>query len=59
MKTVTLEIPADEAAQFRALVKDLVTKMDRARRRMKRDQAAIERLKVKTRATLDELKALR
>lgn len=59
MKSVTVEIPANEAAEFKALIKELVAKMDRARKRMKRDQAEIERLKAKTHATLAELKAMR
>ena len=58
-KTVTLEIPADTAAQFQATIKDLIAKIDRARKHMKRDQAEIERLKAHTRETLAELKAMR
>jgi len=58
-KTVTLEIPANEAGQFETLIKELVAKMDRARKQMKRDQAEIDRLKARTQATLAELKAMR
>jgi hypothetical protein len=58
-KTITLEIPANNAVKFETMIRELVAKMDRARKQMKRDQAEIDRLKARTRATLAELKAMR
>lgn len=58
-KTVTLEIPAKEAAKMEGFLKSFAGAVDRARRQMKRDQAEIDRLKAETRAMLAELKEMR
>ena len=58
-KTMTVEIPAKEAAKLGSFLKQFVAAVDRAKRRMKRDQAEIDRLKAETRAVLTELKGMR
>jgi len=58
-KTATLEIPASEAAEVLSVIKELIGRMDRTRRQMKRDQVVIDRLKAETRAKLANLKAMR
>ena len=56
---MTVEIPAKEAAKLGSFLKQFVAAVDRAKRRMKRDQAEIDRLKAETRAVLTELKGMR
>lgn len=51
----TLEPFAETVAEFEAIIKDLVVAMQRAGKKMKRDQEEIERLKVETRAILAQL----
>ena len=54
-----MEIPAKEAAKMEGFLKAYVTAVDKAKKRMRRDQAEIDRFKAETRAILAELKALR
>ena len=56
-KTLSLDLPASEAERVEAAIRHCVLEMDRARKRMKQDQAKIDRLKAKTRGLLAELKA--
>jgi len=57
-KTLTLELPAGEAAQFKAAAREIISKISQARKRMKRDQAEIEKSQKRTRALLAELSAM-
>jgi hypothetical protein len=56
-KTVTLEIPAREAAKYEAAIDEYIAKIDRSLARNKRTQARIDRLKADTRAILARLEA--
>ncbi|MBI2925196.1 MAG: hypothetical protein HYY24_05775 [Verrucomicrobia bacterium] len=58
-KTVTLEIPAKQAAKMEGFLKAYVAAVDKAKKRMRRDQVEIDRFKAETGAILAELKALR
>jgi hypothetical protein len=46
-----------EAEQFQALITDCLEKMRQANERMDREEEEIERLKVETRAMLNQIKA--
>jgi hypothetical protein len=48
-KTMTMELPAREAAKIEAAINDYIEKIDRALERSKRTQARIEKLKAETR----------
>lgn len=56
-KSLTLEVPKAEAAKMDAAIKECISEMERARKRMKNDQAEIDRLKAQTRAMLAQMKA--
>lgn len=56
-KTMALDIPKQEAAKIDAAIRECVTEMEHARKRMKQDQAEIDRLKAQTRALLSGMKA--
>lgn len=56
-KTLSLDSTGSEAERMEAAIRHCVLEMDRARKRMKQDQAKIERIKAKTRNLLAELKA--
>ena len=56
-KTITLELPAREAAKCEAAVDEYLAKIDRSLARNKRTQARIDRLKAETRAILARLEA--
>ncbi len=58
-KNITIEVPADEAAQIQAEIQHYFDEIERANERMKQDQAEIVRLKTRTRAMLAELAELR
>jgi hypothetical protein len=58
-KTLTMEIPVAEAAKYAAGIAGYLAKIDRSLERSRKRQAEIAKLKVRTRATLAELKALR
>lgn len=55
-KTVTLEIPANEAAKYHAAIKDGLAEIDRILKRLNQKQARIDKIKAETRAILDRLK---
>lgn len=57
-QTIKTELPATEVAQIQAQMREYIAEMQRANERIKKDQAEIERLKAKTRATLAELAEL-
>jgi len=57
-KMIDFQIPADEAAAIQTQFRACVTEMERANERIKKDQQEIERLKLKTRATLAEIAAI-
>jgi hypothetical protein len=56
-KSLTLEVPKNEAAKIEATLKEFAARMERGLKRMKNDQVEIEKLKAQTRAMLAELKA--
>lgn len=56
-ETVRLEMTKTEAEQFQAMIADILEKMRQANERMDRDEEEIARLKVETRAMLDQIKA--
>ena len=56
-KTVTLEIPAKEAAKYEAAIDEYIVKIDRSLERNKRTQARIGELKAETREILNRLEA--
>jgi predicted nucleic acid-binding Zn-ribbon protein len=56
-KSLTLEVPKNEAAKIEATLKEFAAQMERGLKRMKNDQVEIEKLKAQTRAMLAELKA--
>lgn len=56
-ETVTLELTKIEAEQFQAMIADILEKMRQANERMDRDEEEIARLKIETRAMLDQIKA--
>lgn len=56
-KPLQLGLTPDEAADLEAAIDDLIVEIKRATKRMRGDQADIERLKAETRAILAELKA--
>lgn len=56
-KTVTAEASDNESAQLEAAFQQCLDEIERANERMKRRQANIEKLKVETRAILNELRA--
>jgi hypothetical protein len=56
-KTVTLEIPAREAAKCEAAIDEYIARIDRSLERNKRTQARIDKLKAETRAMLARLEA--
>lgn len=58
-QTIKTELPATEAAQIQAQMREHIAEMQRANERIKKDQAEIERLKAKTRATLAALAELK
>jgi hypothetical protein len=53
-----IEISASEAADFEAFLDQCLAEMARANEQMKKDQAEIERLKAKTQATMESIKAI-
>lgn len=57
--TVIVELPAAEAEQIQAQVRELIEEMNRANERIRKDQEEMDRLKAKTRATLFELADLK
>lgn len=56
-KTLTAEPTAEEAAKMDAEFRSLFAAMERIDERIKKDQQEIDRLTVKTRIMLDQLKA--
>lgn len=55
-KNITLELPASEAAQLQATLKECLATMRKANTQMARDQAEIKRLKARTQSRLDALR---
>lgn len=53
-----IEISASEAANFEAFLDQCLVEMARAKEQMEKDQAEIERLKAKTQATMESIKAV-
>ena len=58
-KTMTIEMPEAEATRYKAVIKEISTKMDLRRKRMRRDQAEIEKSQKRTATKLEELRAMR
>lgn len=58
-KPLTLEISDADEAKYRAAIDEGIAEVDRILKGMKRKQADIDRLKARTRAKLDALKAMR
>jgi hypothetical protein len=58
-KTLTLQAPDADEAKYRAAIDEGIAEIDRILKSMKRKQADIDRLKARTRAKLDALKASR
>ena len=56
---IKIELPASEAAQVQAEIREQIAEMQRANERIKKNQEEIERLKAKTRATLRDLADLK
>ncbi len=56
-ETIRLEMTKTEAEQFHAMITEVLDKMRQANERMDRDEEEIARLKVETRAMLDQIKA--
>jgi Asp-tRNA(Asn)/Glu-tRNA(Gln) amidotransferase C subunit len=56
-ETIKLEMTKTEAEQFQAMITDILEKMRQANERMERDAEETARLKVETRAMLDQIKA--
>ncbi|MBI5385226.1 MAG: hypothetical protein HZA90_11140 [Verrucomicrobia bacterium] len=56
-KTMTMEIPASEAAKYEAAIDDYIAKIDRSLERNRRMQTRIDRLKAETREILIRVKA--
>ncbi len=54
---ITPETSASDTAQIQSQVRELIAEMQCANERIKKDQAEIQRLKARTRATLAELNA--
>jgi hypothetical protein len=57
-KTVTVEIPAREAAKYEAEIGSMIEEIDRILKDNRRKDAAIEKTKRRIRAKLDALNAL-
>lgn len=57
-KTFSFDVPAGEAKQIQAQMREHLAAMQRSNERIKKDQEEIDRLKVKTRANLAELAAM-
>ncbi|MCX6903671.1 MAG: hypothetical protein NTW03_09375 [Verrucomicrobia bacterium] len=56
-KTLTMEVPANEAAKYAAAIDGYMEKIDRSLERNKRTQIQIDKLKIETREILARLKA--
>lgn len=56
-KTLTLEIPEQEAVDAQTAIRDYLAKIDRSLERSKRTQTRIDKLKTETREILTRLKA--
>ena len=56
-KTLTLNPPADDAADLGAAIGRCISEMDQSLERMRRDQAEIEESEARTRAILAEVQA--
>jgi hypothetical protein len=54
-KTISIELPADEAAKLTALMEMCIARMDEAHEQMAKDQLEIDRLTVSIQASLDNL----
>ncbi|NOT59470.1 MAG: hypothetical protein HOP19_04505 [Acidobacteria bacterium] len=54
-KTISIELPADEAAKLTALMEMCIARMDEAHEQMAKDQVEIERLRADTRAVLERM----
>ena len=55
-KSLVLELQKSEAAKLEAALKECVSELERARKRMRIDQGEINRLKAETRAMLAQIK---
>jgi methyl-accepting chemotaxis protein len=55
-KSITVELPSDEAAEIQAEIRKYITEMQRANERIRKDQEEIQRLKQKTQAIITELR---
>ncbi len=56
-KSITVDMPDEEAAKIEAAINECLEAMRRANQQMALDQAEIERLKAETREILEQLKA--
>ena len=54
-QTFSFDVPAKEAKQIQAQMREYMAEMQRSNERIKKDQEEIDRLKAKTRANLAEL----
>ncbi len=54
-QTYSFDVPAKEAKQIQAQMREYIAEMQRSNERIKKDQEEIDRLKAKTRANLAEL----
>jgi hypothetical protein len=54
-QTFSFDVPAKEAKQIQAQMREYIAEMQRSNERIKKDQEEIDRLKAKTRANLAEL----
>ena len=54
-QTFSFDVPASEAKQMQAQMREYIAEMQRSNERIKKDQEEIDRLKAKTRANLAEL----